>query len=128
MKVALKNIFTNISIILSIFIYVLLFYFSLTETSVIDYDMNEYSYFVKDNILVNLFFLFLYIYIIYTISSYLYRFKVKHLYIFFMFAISISLIYLIGNVNLHPTWDSERVIEAAVGLKSHDYSMFTYGN
>ena len=128
MKVALKNIFTNISIILSIFIYVLLFYFSLTETSVIDYDMNEYSYFVKDNILVNLFFLFLYIYIIYTISSYLYKFKVKHLYIFFMFTISISLIYLIGNVNLHPTWDSERVIEAAVGLKSHDYSMFTYGN
>ena len=90
--------------------------------------MNEYSYFVKDNILVNLFFLFLYIYIIYTISSYLYKFKVKHLYIFFMFTISISLIYLIGNVNLHPTWDSERVIEAAVGLKSHDYSMFTYGN
>lgn len=118
----------KISSILSFMIFGILLYFAFTETGKINYDMIEYNYFVSDNLCLNLLLLVLFIYSIHKISSYLCEYRIKHLMCFFMIIISVLLVYLIGNVNLTPSWDSAKTIKAAVGLINHDYSMFTYGN
>lgn len=109
-------------------IFGILLYFAFTETGKINYDMIEYNYFVSDNLCLNLLLLVLFIYSIHKISSYLCKYRIKHLMCLFMIIISVLLVYLIGNVNLTPSWDSAKTIKAAVGLINHDYSMFTYGN
>ncbi len=118
----------KISSILAILIFGILLYFAFTETGVLNYDMIEYNYFIKGNLCINLLCLILFIYFLNKVSSYLCRYRIKHLMIFFMIIISALLVYLVGNVNLHPTWDSAKVIQAASNLIHHDYSMFTYGN
>lgn len=118
----------KISSILSFLIFGILLYFAFTETGKINYDMVEYNYFVKDNLCLNLLLLVLFIYSIHKISNYLCKYRIKHLMIFFMICITILLVYLIDHVNLTPSWDSAKTIQAAVGLINHDYSMFTYGN
>ncbi len=109
-------------------IFGILLYFAFTETGTINYDMNEYNYFVKDNLCLNLLLLVLLIYFIHKIAIILCKFRIRHLMILFMSLITILLVYLIAHVNLKPTWDSARTIQAAVGLIHHDYSMFTYGH
>lgn len=115
----------------AVFALILLFYLiflSLTQTAMMDYNMAEYTYFINDNIFLNILFFIILSAFIYYIARLLSHFNLTIIYIVFMLIITAYMIYLIGNINLHPSWDALFVNNAAVDLKQGIYDAFLPGN
>ncbi|MDY5252430.1 MAG: hypothetical protein SPH32_06775 [Erysipelotrichaceae bacterium] len=122
-KIAYYSAFSLIILLLSY-----LTYSSFTQTAMMDYNMSEYTYFVQDNIFINIIFTFIFSLILYLIAKVLSHFKLRYIYFSFMLIITIYMTYLISNINLHPSWDALFVNNAACDLQNGIYDAFLPGN
>lgn len=125
------NLFNKFSFsaiaIITISILAFLTIFAFTTTASMAYNMDEITYFVQDNLFINILYLILFIIFIYFISSCLSRVRIKYLFIVSSILITLILLYLISDINLQPTWDAFRVIKAALEFGKGDYTMMYPG-
>lgn len=92
------------------------------------YTLDEVTYFVQDNFFLNCFLMIVFLLILYLLTNMLQRFRIRTLFIVSCLFIVGLTVYLIVDINMHPTWDSAAVIQAAAELKQGNYTMMQFDN
>jgi hypothetical protein len=96
-------------------------------TANMEYTMDEATYFTKDSPLRNLGWLALLLILLAAASRMLRHVKPQVLFTAGAILLGAFLIYLIGNINLTPTWDAYRTFHAAELFLQKDYSPLKAG-